>query len=478
MSGDLHRCEILVIGSGPGGSVTAWTLAERGKDVLLLEEGPNLRIDSCSPFSIEEMRQKYRAGGLNPALGKPPIPFVEGCCAGGGSEINSGMYHRTPAEVLALWQEKFQVQHLQPEQLSSYFEACEVALSVQLDPGAPPGAAIRMQVGANSLGWRSKQVPRWFSYEGGPHKTGRSAGRRQSMTETLIPRALAQGCRLITEVRAERLKRRNNRWEVKAQRHGGPVTILADAVFLCCGAVQTPALLRRSGIHKNIGNSLALHPTVKVVAMFPEAINDDSADVASQQVTEFAPEVCLGCSISSLPYLALAMADHPEAKLNVRREWRSAAIYYAMTMGPSTGMVRNVPFSKHPLVRYSLEEKHLAVLATSLRNLCRLLLAAGAKELYPSIAGFPAIRAEDDLRRIPAELSRHSTNLMTIHLFSSCPMGEALDRCAADSFGRLHGHNNLFINDASLLCTAPGVNPQGSIMAIARRNALHFAGAL
>jgi len=43
-----------------------------------------------------------------------------------------------------------------------------------------------------------------------------------------------------------------------------------------------------------------------------------------------------------------------------------------------------------------------------------------------------------------------------------------------DSFGRVHGHDNLYVSDASLLCTAPGVNPQGSIMALARRNALAF----
>jgi choline dehydrogenase-like flavoprotein len=65
---------------------------------------------------------------------------------------------------------------------------------------------------------------------------------------------------------------------------------------------------------------------------------------------------------------------------------------------------------------------------------------------------------------------------MTIHLFSSCPMGESRKLCAADSFGMVHGTPNLFINDASLICTAMGVNPQGTVMALARRNALHFLG--
>jgi choline dehydrogenase-like flavoprotein len=54
-------------------------------------------------------------------------------------------------------------------------------------------------------------------------------------------------------------------------------------------------------------------------------------------------------------------------------------------------------------------------------------------------------------------------------------MGENLNLCAVDSFGKVHGRTNLFVNDASVLCTAPGVNPQGTIMGIARRNAIHFA---
>jgi choline dehydrogenase-like flavoprotein len=55
-------------------------------------------------------------------------------------------------------------------------------------------------------------------------------------------------------------------------------------------------------------------------------------------------------------------------------------------------------------------------------------------------------------------------------------MGEDRMRCTADSFGRVHGSEGLFIADASLLCGAPGVNPQGTIMALARRNALRFLG--
>jgi len=67
-----------------------------------------------------------------------------------------------------------------------------------------------------------------------------------------------------------------------------------------------------------------------------------------------------------------------------------------------------------------------------------------------------------------------SASVMTVHLCSTVPMGARTERCAADSFGTVHGARNVHVNDASLLPDAPGVNPQASVMAIAIRNARRF----
>jgi choline dehydrogenase-like flavoprotein len=468
------RCEVAVIGSGPGGAVTAMTLASKGRDVVLLEEGPHLRLDSCKPFSLEEMRQKYRWGGLNPALGAPKVPLVEACCVGGGSEINAGLYHRTPPEVLELWRDRFGVQHLTETDLAPHFVACESALSVQLNPGLQPAASVKMKIGAERLGWKTLEVPRWVKYLNVPHSDDIARGKRQSMTETLLPSAQTAGCRLVPNARAEKLERSRAHWRVKVVRQHEPLAVDAEAVFVCCGAIETPALLRRSGIKKNIGNTLALSPMIKVAAVFEDEVNSEYVDIGAQQVKEFTPHISIGCSISSLPYLALAMSDYPDARMALKRRWRRMSIYYAAIAGPTVGVVRNVLLSQAPLIRYTLSAEDLCALATGLVYLCRLLFAAGATHLYLGLSGVPALQSEADLIRMPTELPRDRTNLTTVHLFSSCPMGEVADSSAADSFGQLHGYSNLFVNDASLLCTAPGVNPQGSIMALARRNALHF----
>ena len=103
--------------------------------------------------------------------------------------------------------------------------------------------------------------------------------------------------------------------------------------------------------------------------------------------------------------------------------------------------------------------------------------SSGADVLFPSIEGAPPIRGRDDLAQVWPLVQRGRVSLMTIHLFSTVGMGERRDRTGADSFGRIWGVQNLRVNDASLLPDAPGVNPQGTIMAIAARNCDHFLAA-
>lgn len=468
------RAEIVVIGSGPGGAVTACLLAEAGRDIVILEEGPYHPLESCTPFSSGEMLQKYRNGGVTVALGRPKVAYAEGRCVGGGSEINSGLYHRTPPDVLDEWRRDFAVDALTEADLRPQFEANERDLGVCLSPGAPAPASLKLHEGASKLGWKSVEVPRWFRYEPGANPP---RGTRQSMTKTFIPRALQAGARLVPDTRAARLRRVGNRWQIDAQCHHQPMRIEAEHVFVACGAIQTPALLRRSGFKRNVGDNLHMHPTVKVVARFPGEVNALDMGVPSHQVKEFSPRFSFGCSISSPAHLALAMIDHEDGLREVDGLWRRMATYYAMTRG-GVGTVRPLPFSTDPLVRYRLNNTDLGDLTEALRHLCQCLLAAGAERLYLSVAGVPCLRGGSDLNRLPQTLSADRTSLMSIHLFSSCPMGNNRARSAVDSFGNVHDAVGLHVADASLLCGPPGVNPQGSIMAIVRRNALKFLGKL
>jgi len=472
----MRNVEAAVIGSGPGGAMTATLLAEAGREVVLLERGKNLRLSSCPPYSLQEMQQKYHCRGMTAAFGKPRVAYVEGCCVGGGSEINAGLYHRLPEEILEGWRRDFNVQDIDASRLERIYALNERDIQVNFMPAQMlPLASLKLHEGAKSLAWKSVEVPRGFVYG----EDGRQF--KQSMTETFIPRALNAGTVLKAEVRVDTLRRAGDEWIVLGRYMGGPgeryeagdLELRAKHVFLCGGAIATPHLLQKSGLSTLAGRGLCMHPTVKMVARFPDQINAIDMGIPVHQVKEFAPRLSLGCSISTPPYLQLSMIDVPGGSKIVRSHWQHMAIYYAMSRS-GHGRVDRVPGCNDPLVRFDLGQDGIRDCLDGLFLLGQCLFEAGAVEVFPAVQGAVPIRSMRDLRLFLGGLRGSHLNLMTIHLFSSCPMGEMPSRCVADSHGLVHGQKNLYINDASLLCSSLGVNPQGALMMVARRNCEHF----
>jgi len=461
------EAEVLVVGSGAGGATTAATLAEAGFDVLVVEEGAAVRQGEVVPFSLDQMDHQYRNGGVTAAVGFPSIAYTEGCCVGGGTEINSGLYRRPPEEVLERWRTRHGIVGFGTEELYAICDEVERVLSVQPVPGAQTAPSEAMRRGAARLGWRHEEIPRWMTYHGAGDAR---SGRRQSMSETYLPRARAAGARVLAGIRVDRLVLDDGR-AVRAlvtTADGRPGTIDAAHVFVCGGAIQTPALLQRSGLRHRIGRSLAVHPTVKLAARFDEDVNV-ADDVPVYQVKEFAPDLSFGGSASGPGLAALALSDSWARFGPAIDDWRRLAVYYAAITSEGRGAVRALPGLRDPLVTYRLTRRDRELLGRGLARLALLMLEAGATAVYPSYRGAPVVRSRADLATLTGTFAAGRASVMTVHLCSTVPLG-----AATDSFGRVHGTANVYVNDASLLPDAPGVNPQGSVMAVAIRNARHF----
>ena len=125
----------------------------------MVEEGRDLSIRSAPHFSREEILQKYRNAGVTVAFGPTKIAYVEGCCVGGGSEVNRGIYHRTPDDMLQRWQDEFGVLDLAPEAMAPHFQACEAIAKVQYLGADAPLISARLFDGARKLGWRAIEAP-------------------------------------------------------------------------------------------------------------------------------------------------------------------------------------------------------------------------------------------------------------------------------------------------------------------------------
>lgn len=477
-------CDVLVIGTGAGGASAAATLADAGVDVLMLEEGPCVPADSAPRGLSQTLPMLWRGGGLTATIGGVPIALAEGRCVGGGTEINSAIFQRAPDEVVEGWARAHHLPDFSPQSLSPLYDRAAVAVNASLTPGPPGPPTEILRRAGQAMGWKTTTLERGRceSSSSRHQVSGFATGAKQSMSVTLIPRALARGARLVANCRVDRLTVEGRRaagavataTDPQGRRH--QVRVKASLVFLCAGTTQTPSILQRSRVRKNIGRSFQVHPTIRVLATFSEPVNAHQHDLTLVAVTEFMPALRFGGSVFTLSTFGLAVAEDWPVRKRYLPEYAHCAMYYAMIRPDGVGRVRTVRGLAEPILSYRLTERDWRRLRDGLTLLARALLAAGATRVIPSIRGHPgwtdAHQVESDLcyRLLPPD----RTALMTIHLFASCPMGRDPELFPVDPWGRLAGFDNITVADGSVLPGAPGVNPQATIMALAYRAADNY----
>lgn len=461
------KYKVIAIGSGPGSSVAASEIANKGIEVLMLEMGNDFRETSFTEYSTDEIASKYKNAGQTVSLGNSIINYAEGMCLGGGSEVNSGLYHRCPEFILEKWESEngFKVSKLE---LQKAYESIEKNISVSFMPkNKIPKASNFLLNGANKLGWECKEIPRWHKYSGG-------TGEKQGMSKNFIPQFVRAGGQLICNCEVLKIiKLQKNKFLIRALRNKNEILELeCEFLILGCGAISSPSLLRKSGIKKNIGKGLQMHPSFKFTAEFDEEVNFENMGVPVHQIKEFSPNISMGCSISSRPHIGLGLIENDSKELINR--WRNMASYYVMISPASRGFVANLPYFKSPFVFYNLIKEDQKTLRRGINLLGEVLFASGAISLYPSMVNAKKILNLNSLNSMVSSTAFSNFNLMTIHLFGSIPIGGEKKYFPTSPNGRLWEDNRILIADSSMLCGSPSVNPQGTIMALSKINSQQF----
>lgn len=475
-----HSAEIVVIGSGAGGATVAATLAQSGRDVLVLEEGPPSSVDSIEAHSPPAMRAMYRDGGASAISAQTRIAYVEGSCVGGSTEINSGFWHRLPPSVLAAWQVDYGLNISGKDDLQGIFEQLEAELGLtSIGKGVLPPSSEVFRVGLEKLGWDARETPR--IQRGDPASSQFSLNAKSTMSTTLIPKAVKAGARLISNCKVKKITRKGAsatgvEATVGTAHDYEDISIDAKYIWICGGTTQTPLLLARSGMNRNVGSNLQIHPMIKVAAEFDQVLNAHESVMPVFQIRDYASDVFIGGSVFTPGFLAMALADSGSIDAKSLANWRNCAIFYVSIKSRGKGSVGMLPFSSAASLKFRLTGDDASNLTAGLTRLSEVLLSGGATRLFPGVAGAGSWESMDQVRTAlssPIEFSR--MRLSTVHLTSSVPIGENDTACAADSTGKLFGINNVYVGDASTIPTAPGVNPQGTVMALAMLNAKRFA---
>jgi choline dehydrogenase-like flavoprotein len=257
---------------------------------------------------------------------------------------------------------------------------------------------------------------------------------------------------------------------------GARITVHAKAVVSSCGAIQTPALLMRSGIRSpsgQIGKNLTLHPNAKVVSVFDENVEGWKGVHQAYQVREFQDEGFIMAAVTLPPgVLAMSMPTYGAELDEVMQDYNRIVSGGILVEDTVSGTVRNLPGGA-PLAFYQLTEYDGERIVRGTAMLAELMFAAGARKVIMPFDGVPVLRDADDVRRhlYAHKIPRKHMEVMTVHVMGTARMGGDPSRHVCDPWGKVHDAEGLWVADASLFPSPIGVNPMETIMALATRNA-------
>jgi choline dehydrogenase-like flavoprotein len=492
--------DVVIVGSGAGGGMMAAELAAAGKDVVVLEKGGYYSESDFNGREGDGLRQLYlRQGTLSTSdLG---MLMLAGSCLGGGTLVNWSTSLRTPPDVLEEWEREHGVTGLASAEFQRGFEVAEQRLGINTEDSEPNANNAALQRGCQELGYSWRRIPRNASncqQRCGYCPFGCPYGRKQSTMVAFLQDAHEQGARIVVRCAAERVLVEGGRAagveataldETTGQRH--KLTVRAPVVVVAAGAVESPALLLRSGLtNPNIGRHLRLHPVVAAGGIYPEPIESWHGSLQTVLCDHFARlQGGHGIRLEVMPahpgLLALAVPwengqDHKQLMTRVR----NVASFIVLTRDTGEGSV-TVDAQGDPVIAYWPNETDRGHLTRGLQELTRIILAGGGtgvvqmfqpKLMLEAEDGRPGAVPEARLKAFLAEIERRGIErnrviVGTAHQMGTCRLGGSERTAVANPDGEVYGVKGLYIGDASAFPSASGVNPMLTIYGLTYRTA-------
>jgi choline dehydrogenase-like flavoprotein len=470
--------DVVVVGSGPAGAAAALEAAKAGASVVVVEEGPWLTEADYPRASLDAMALMYREMSASVVLGAAPIPYIQARMVGGSSPINGAICWRLPRDVYDSWlhADPALAEALPWEVIEAQTDALEARLHVTpTDPTIAGPKNLLMAKGAEALGLAHRPIRRNVAgCEGlGRCLQGCPKGRKRSVDATLLRDALALGATLLSraEVVGVEVHRGDAQGVIARAQGGGLVKVTARrAVVVAASAVQSPALLLRSGITQGpVGRHFQCHPGVSMAGRFPDPVRMWEGATQGHEVTGLRHEGLkfealgfgLGVLGGRLDGVGSALARSLDA-MAYEVDWGAAV------KARGQGRVRLV--GGRALVTWSPTPADVAQFRRGLRVLGDLMLAAGAVHVSPGVRGFdPHTASPDALARLERDGPRdpRAFTCAITHMFGTCRMGSDPRASVIGTDMQHHAVRRLYVADSSVFPSNIGVNPQIPIMAIA-----------
>ena len=475
MTAAIRHSDVLIVGAGSAGSVVAERLsADPQCRVTVLEAGPGLADPALLARTANGLQLPIGSGSplvqryLTTLTDRPArkLPIVRGATVGGSGAVNGGYFCRgLPADFdgigLPGWAWSDVLDH---------FRAIETDLDFDTpahgDRGPIPVRRTRDLTGASEafvaatervgFGWiadLNDVGPDLPSGVGAVPLNIIDGVRTGSGAGFLIPALRRPNLTLLAGTQAVRLRfSAATAVGVDAIGPEGPMSLAADRIVLCAGAIQSPHLLMLSGV----GDQAMLRAAgVKVVAALPVAMScSDHPEwvmptnwgvAVDRPVLEVVLSTADGIEIR--PYTGGFVAMTGDGTPG-HRDWPHIGV--ALMRPRARGRITLV--SSDPQVAARIEHRYDSEPAdvAALRRGTEL-----ARELFGAVTHIgPAVWSTSQ------------------HLCGSAPMGNARDpKAVVDQRCRVRGIENLWVIDGSILPEVPSRGPHATIVMLAHRAA-------
>ncbi|MFE5245043.1 MULTISPECIES: FAD-dependent oxidoreductase [unclassified Streptomyces] len=509
MSSTAERTDVLVIGSGFGGAITAYHLAAGGAEVTVLERGPWLE---SGDFEHDYKLGSSYTRAFDFTVGDG-MSILGGNCVGGGSVVYFAAMPRAPRFVFdrqgsigrRMWPSAVSRDTLDP-----WYDRVEESLSVAKQDwndvsyagGLWAAACDHAGRTANPLAVaidNSKCVNcNWMM-------AGCRFEAKQSLLVNYLPAAIAHGARIRPLHEVQHISRTSDGdyqvhynvvHDEDYRLQAGSGVIEAKIVVIAAGAGATPVILQRSEQHLGTmpravgryfsGNGERLNTAIvdeaKAAALFgldrgdglayganqigkgPTVASWDKLDGSLPEYSRYSLEQLyfppgLGTILAQVPG-ATGPAWFGKEKKEILRKWTSWLTIFSMIEDDNEGVFGPPPatgnahrISQQMLgrgnLRYEPTKNTLAAWAASDAEVKEILEKDGLAEVMPWT---------NDL-----------VGAYTVHPLSSCRMGDDPHTSALDDRNELRGHPGIFVTDGSAVPGALTVNPAMTIAALAER---------
>ena len=494
------EADVCIVGSGAGGSVIAAKLAESGHRVVVLEAGPYRTADDFTQREADAYDTMFQGHGVLTSRDSA-FSVLAGQTAGGSTTINWMTCLEPPRWAREEWDTECGLTGVASPAFDAFIDEIWNRLHVNVDESTVNPSNDVLRRGSEALGYSLgvdyDVIPRNalgcadrcdFCFFGCVYNAKRSA------LVTYLPDAYRAGARFLFDTKADRVviesgEARGVEATFRSDGREFPIHVRARTVVAAGSAIQTPALLLRSGVRSlGVGVGLRLDPTTALFGEFPHPVRMWSGPMQTIVVRRFqdsddghhGPWLESAPGHPGLSALAIPWTSGRAHKDAMRRLHRAASTI-VLVRDVAEGRV-TIDRRGEPILDYQLSARDRRNLTRGLQEAARIHRAAGAcrigslhlRECSAGDGSHPIRPGELDA--FVERLGRLGIRENGVALFSAHPMGSARaglnpKTSAAKPTGESHEVRSLWIGDGSILPTAPGVNPMISIMAVALRTA-------